>query len=393
MKFLKLHLTAFLGALLLFTISVYLVTFIPRESREMESQLVSGTPKRYSGKYANADKGDFVEVDLLGSIKSPDQLTLLGSSEFNLTNYATYNFFPDSLGIPVLGYGHAYHQNLSILIELLAANEFLEGSNICIFLSPHWFEINGTNIEAFIEFARPHFLNKILHDTAISLEYKIHIGKYIDAHYYDIDGVSATMDGFRDLYIAHKTLGIDKYILWAKQSLIPNRKHTNTRYQIDAMAPIQLDSQQVDFKKLQRELQSEFVKQVTTNDIYVQDDYFTTYIQTNGREYRKGLLHELDRSNQEYHDFTLLLKLLKERKVNASFIMQGVNPYFYDDMGKNDEFYHDMVQLIEDNNMPCLNLYVSDTGKYDPAILKDVMHLGDYGWMKANEFIYQTYYE
>ena len=42
---------------------------------------------------------------------------------------------------------------------------------------------------------------------------------------------------------------------------------------------------------------------------------------------------------------------------------------------------------------PSLNMYVPKKEDYQPATLKDVMHLGDYGWMTINEFLMETYHE
>ena len=88
--------------------------------------------------------------------------------------YASYNFLPDSLGIPALGIGHAYHQELSILSALLAAGKKVDGSKVCIVLSPGWFYPGGKTIpQAFIEFVRPNFLNSIINDKSIDEKYRL----------------------------------------------------------------------------------------------------------------------------------------------------------------------------------------------------------------------------
>jgi len=38
-------------------------------------------------------------------------------------------------------------------------------------------------------------------------------------------------------------------------------------------------------------------------------------------------------------------------------------------------------------------MYAPTKEAYDPGVLKDVMHLGDYGWMKINYFLDSLYYE
>lgn len=102
------------------------------------------------GRYVNCQDIK-AQIEFIGSLKNKSGLTLLGSSEFSDSPYSPYYFLPDSIGIPTIAIGHAYHQNLSIACELLAAGDALEGANVCIILSPGWFQTDGTNIQAFLE--------------------------------------------------------------------------------------------------------------------------------------------------------------------------------------------------------------------------------------------------
>ena len=47
-------------------------------------------------------------------------------------------------------------------------------------------------------------------------------------------------------------------------------------------------------------------------------------------------------------------------------------------------------RYIHQNNFTYFDMFVSDSKKYDPGVLTDIMHLGDYGWMKINEFLYAS---
>ena len=39
-----------------------------------------------------------------------------------------------------------------------------------------------------------------------------------------------------------------------------------------------------------------------------------------------------------------------------------------------------------------LNIFETDTTQYDKAILRDIMHMSDYGWYKVDQFIINTYH-
>jgi poly-D-alanine transfer protein DltD len=38
-------------------------------------------------------------------------------------------------------------------------------------------------------------------------------------------------------------------------------------------------------------------------------------------------------------------------------------------------------------------MHVNTKEDYEPGVLKDVMHLGSYGWMKINMFLEKQYHE
>ena len=79
--------------------------------------------------------------------------------------------------------------------------------------------------------------------------------------------------------------------------------------------------------------------------------------------------------------------------MKASFIIIPFNPHYY----RNTEVFSPLIDSLTSsmkaNNFPYLNLYVTDTLSYEPGTLKDIMHIGNYGWMKVNQFIDSIYYK
>lgn len=375
-------------------LSVLLVKKIPRPNQQTETVFIKGSQLKHRGKYANLLKDSQAEIDLFASIKKPNQLTIFGSSELSLSNYASYHFLPDSMGIPTMGFGHAYHQNLSILIELLASKKHVKNSKICIILSPGWFETEGTNIEAFIEFAQPNLLQRIWSDSTISDSYKIKIGEYINDHYQYINGVSGTMENFRNLYVHHKGNRFQKALMWVRESCIPYRKNRVINEDITITNDSLTPKPNRDFTPLKTSLQKEFLDGITNNEIFVTNNYYATFIAQSDGGFNTQEIKQIsiERSN-EFRDFKLLLKFLSENEVKASFIMQPYNPFYYSGVEK----YNTQIKLISkeitNHGFPYLNMYVSNKDEYIPATLKDVMHLGDYGWMTINEYLISVYNE
>jgi D-alanine transfer protein len=95
--------------------------------------------------------------------------------------------------------------------------------------------------------------------------------------------------------------------------------------------------------------------------------------------------------NTELKDFKMLVKLLKSNEANATFIISPLNPYYYRDLQELDPVVSEIEAEIRKQDFKYLNLFTSDSTKYDKAILSDVMHMSEYGWLLVNKFIADTY--
>lgn len=327
-KLVKYHIIPFVLALLICGISLYFL-----KDSANKKVIISGVQLKTSGKYSNLLSGEQAEIDFLASIKNKNQLTLFGSSEFTGSAYCPYNFFPDSLGIQMLGIGHAYHQNLSILIELLAANEFVENSDICFFISPGWFGTQGTNTEAFLEFAKPNFLSKIISDSTIDIKYKDYIGEYIYKNLDEFEGFSNEMEILKDNYLFKKATFISKSKLFIsnliKSKSGPAYAKKNVTYKIENQT-INKKHWNLNMDSIAKIVKSDFIASISSNSIFVYDDYYNTYLLNDDSTYIQGRLSEPKTTNNvEFNDFKLLLSYLNQKKVNASFVIIPYNPYHY----------------------------------------------------------------
>ncbi|MFD1551413.1 hypothetical protein DNU06_13575 [Putridiphycobacter roseus] len=396
-KFSFFHLLPFLLAMTIAGVFIYLKK--PIQVADKENYIV-GNQTKNSGRYSNLLTGKDAEIDYFASLMNKNQFTLFGSSEFSESAYCSYNYFPDKLGLPMLGLGHAYHQNLSILIELLAADALLDStSNICILLSPGWFTTGGTNSEAFIEFARPNLLSKIIHNTNISEDYKLYIGKFIDGKKNEFENFSPQMSQLQDQYLIKNANYLNKQKTILKNEI--ESKFATYKYvpEIDYKIKLLPNTQTTsiayykNFDSIGKALKNQFIAAITTNDIFVYDEYYTKYLVKDNEAYElKTLANVYIHDNPELNDLSLLIKYIKSKNLQASFVMIPFNAYCYNNVAVNEPLIDTITQLMNQNSLPFLNLYATTKEAYEPGLLKDVMHLSDFGWMKVNHFIYDLYY-
>ncbi|MNJ84368.1 hypothetical protein D3C87_18190 [compost metagenome] len=354
------------------------------EAESHKETVVSGVSESVRGSFSNCTKKQ-AEIELMGSLQSKDKLTVLGSSELQDLPYTCYYFLPDSLGIKTTGFGHAYHQNLSIACELLAAGDRLNNANVCVILSPGWFQTEGTNIEAFLEFVRPNFLRSIIHDSSIPEQNKLHIANYVWDYFKDINNPSRELLYFRNMWTCKRKGVTSKSFTSYTLSQIEKVKYAVTVKQPQLTKPAKV----FQWEKTKDRLQKEFLKTCTNNNIYVDSFYFKEYLLVDG-VYEKSRMQPLS-PGREFEDFKLVVEILKRHNCHATFVLQPYNPHHQDDLSQFNPVRNLIKKELTKAGFPLLDLYVTDTKSYTPGILKDIMHPGDRGWMEINWFLAKHY--
>jgi D-alanine transfer protein len=385
LKFFKFHFIPIIIGICFSILILYLFN-IKLVAKKSSSNLVKGQQLMLRGVNSNFELGEQTEIEFCGSLMNPNCITLMGSSEFGELAFTPYYFLPDSLNTPVIGFGHAHHQSFAMFCELLAMQKYLNKSKICIILSPGWFESEGTNIEAFLEFVRPNFLKSIIRNKNISNEDKLVIGKYISDNFNLINQPNQSLIYLKNLYFSRNI----PYLTSTLNTLNFDIEHV--KYQVKLAKNTLPSSSNINFKTTKKRLKNQFISSITSNKKYIVDDYYINYLVDKKRGYRKGNTDVLTTSsNREYADFKLLVKFLKRNNCKVSFIIQPLNPLHYKDLDNFNETLDSVKRYITQNNFTYFDMFVSDPKKYDAGVLNDIMHLGDYGWMKINEFILKTY--
>jgi hypothetical protein len=119
--FLKYHFFAFVCALFIsFFIAIFVIKLPILNQVQAKNKIISGNKTSYSGLYENLKANENLELELKGSLEEKNGISLFGSSELaNYSNYIPYHFLPDSMGIRVNAFGHAFQQNLAVYTQLL----------------------------------------------------------------------------------------------------------------------------------------------------------------------------------------------------------------------------------------------------------------------------------
>ncbi|MES2589840.1 MAG: D-alanyl-lipoteichoic acid biosynthesis protein DltD [Bacteroidota bacterium] len=390
-NFLKYHLLPLiLGLFIAFFVAIILVKSPLLLRKNEKTKEVSTTKKLNPNScLATLVENEKQELELLASLQEKQGITLFGSSELSVdSRFIPFTYLPEKKGIRVNAFGHAFQQNFAIYCQLLALKKSLKNAKVCIILSASWFETEGTNMEAFLEFARPNFLKKIIRDQSISLDVKNYIGEYLFKNSDKIENSSQSINYFINLYKYKNIPFLNEYFFkkWKEFDKIAYK--VNATYDKSVLA----DAVEIDWDKEMEFIQKEFTSKIKSNKIFVNDEYFNQYLKQEDGGFKKGNLLCLPKeSNRELEDFKLLVQLLKQEKCKASFVIQSMNPHYYNKLESFNPVLEEIKKLLEKEKLPYLNLFTASKKKYEGGTLTDIMHFGDLGWLKVDEFLYKTY--
>ncbi|TXI83097.1 MAG: hypothetical protein E6Q38_04155 [Crocinitomicaceae bacterium] len=144
----------------------------------------------------------------------------------------------------------------------------------------------------------------------------------------------------------------------------------------------------INWEKKYNELEKEFVSNVHSNQMFINDEYFEEFLR---KDYKHAEFSVLKTNNQELKDLLLLLGFLKKNGSNVSVIIQNLNPYHYNNLERFNPILNEMKDYFEKINIAYLNMFTADPKDYVPGTLDDIMHTGHLGWMKINKFLVDTY--
>ena len=272
-----------------------------------------------------------------------------------------------------------------------------------ILLSPGWFTgsyADGVNPDYLLKTNSDFSFNRIYENFSNDIE----SSEYISNRLFDLANgeiTSAPMGlelimNFKKQSIYEKIKNFPlNYSLTVKQKLNQwNKENLHNEYWAlsnpgydEALNKIEVSSSTkesfFDKKQALEKSKSDIDSLCSNNNKGILNDYYTTYV--NGWH---GTIDVKPISEiTELQDLKVLLSYMNRKKVDAIFVMQPLNPYHYTNLEILNPTLIEIQNEIEKHNFPYLDMTITDSNKYELGTLQDIMHLGDLGWIRINDFI------
>jgi len=306
------------------------------------------------------------------ALRTGDRLVILGSSELtsNDLRFVPYRYLADELQMPVLAYGHSGFQSLGMQLVLAAlADDLSPASRVVVMLSPGWFDgEGGLGPDEFKEHANP-LLPRLLRQP----EGRAEVLRWLQAK--GDAGVAWSMAA-EQAYVFRQRV-VD---LWtpAHAAPAPEREREGPA----AAARV------VDWDALAEQAQGAEQALMAGNPYAVRDDFFQKYLRTVPEGGKTAYLPQPLTGRDELRELTALMALLRQRGVDALFVMQPLHPMVFKDLDRFAPIQREVAALCRRYAMRCMDMYGAP---FEVGTLRDVQHLGELGWLRVNQRIAEVF--
>ena len=331
-----------------------------------------------------------------------NDLFLFGSSEMAINvEQNSIKLFPiEGADYNISCFGRGYVQNLQ-QATYIGGSDLKINQKVAYILSLQWFDnSDGVKADNFaVNFSEIQFYN-FLNNPKISEENKQYYAKRVyslleQTNKYQPEALYARLysnpNWFKKMsmfilspyYKVSNYLSTikDKALIYKEMKKLPEKKSKE-------------ELEKIDWKEEEKRISEKNSNEVSTNQFHLTDDYYNKNIKDH-LDYLDGCLKGNDTlSSLEMNDFKFFLSVCKDLNIEPYIIMPPVNGWYYDYLGlsvdKRNEYYNAIDTLAKEQGFEVLDLRQYE---YKQGFLIDVMHLGEEGWLKVSEGIYNHFNE
>ncbi|QNB47984.1 D-alanyl-lipoteichoic acid biosynthesis protein DltD [Thermanaerosceptrum fracticalcis] len=330
------------------------------------------------------------------ALASEEFLPVYGSSELTIFDH----YHPSSIfahkpsGFQPFLVGRGGSQSIIHFLNFAALGRSLEGKKLVFILSPQWFEREGIPESYFRGNFSPLYAYRFVLDEELEDEIRKagaqRLLEFAEARKSLVLG-TLLKEAAEPGYLHPVLKQLVKSLAYLKLFILEKTDEFRSAYLLLSRGEEREGPRTVTgsfWPELLKKAEAEGAQACSNNDFGINDDYFRRHFQ--GKlESLKGYAQSVTYAESvEFADFTLVLKLLKERKADPLFVMVPVNGYWYDYIG----FPKEDRQLHYEKTRELIRSYgfkIADFSRheYDKFFLRDDMHLGWKGWVYVNEVL------
>jgi D-alanine transfer protein len=324
-------------------------------------------------------------------------LPMYGSSELaRLDQFHPSNYFKVT-GEPFTPFlvGRGGTESLIHLLNFSEHIDQLKGRKIVFVLSPQWFQPNGTDESHFVpnysslqgyDFAFNNKINPTIKRRAIK--------RLLTFSPVKNDPILSTIykaEISHNAWDKEKAYVVRPFAYAYKNMLMKKDLYYSFTGGIKQHRTIQHDLKGKNWNQLETEANKVGANNSTNNQFCVINSQYNK-IKKMVPSLKNGKLNATYGKGPEYHDFQLVLDVLKQSGADPLFISVPVNGKWYDYTGFPKEgrtaYYNRIKKQIEADGFQVADF---SSHEYDPYFMKDTIHIGWKGWVYTDQAIKDFY--
>lgn len=323
-----------------------------------------------------------------------DVRILLGTSELEQTTQDTAHpvrfFSENDCGFSLMCIGNAGCQSLWQAMEVAALDNegALPGRKIALMLGTQWFMGDGLSESAFAEKFSEETFAAVMHNEKLSDDTKEKVYQRCLAMGAD----RATLDALRGTSL------IDSINRAVAEAVSSAEHREDIASELDSGA-LPYDSESLQkgdppsWNELDAAVLADAEAMCTNNDLGIYDEYYTEYfVKWDEKNRAENKPRATEWNQDEFADFDIFLSVCKDLGIEPLVVIQPAMGVYYDNTPWDKEsrqiFYDQMRSVLEEAEIPYLDLSVHD---YDKYYLKDVMHPGWKSWVEVDKKLCEFY--
>ena len=263
-----------------------------------------------------------------------------------------------------------------------------------LILSPQWFTKEGIQKEEAAAFISPDIFEEVLRNKKISEKSKDIFAKRTLSILIGSEETKKTYDSLKRIYDKYQKKGLkDRILLTAEnyKSQWHYKKHILEELRGKDTSGFKQEETNPELpakEEMLKEAAGRAGIKSSNNTYEVQNDYFNEYMKPRLSSL-KDSQKDVDYSESvEYEDLKLFIKMAKEQNIDIKLVSIPLHGKWSDYTGfskeKRERYYENIRILAKDEKVELLDY--SDH-EYDPYFLKDIMHVGEKGWVYIDEEI------
>ncbi|MED1128217.1 D-alanyl-lipoteichoic acid biosynthesis protein DltD [Bacillus paralicheniformis] len=361
--------------------NAWLAILVPKD--RVETSATEINPMMFQGMYLQGK-----------ALEDPKYLPIYGSSELSrLDAFHPSNYFKvNNQGFTPYLVGKGGSQSLIHAINFAAQSGQLKGKKIVFIISPQWFQKDGSDESHFA----PNFSALQAYDLVFNQNVDPELKKKIIKRMLKFHAVTndALLSALFKAELDQDKVALSLLTPPAKAYRSILEKKDIYYSMVEGNGPKRTISQDVKNKswdELKQMAEKVGAKESRNNEFKISNGVYKKL---------KPKLKKLKGHNKkmnyaesvEFHDFHLMMDVLKESGAEPLFISVPVHGKFYDYTGfpkkGRTDFYKKIKKEIEQEGFQVADL---TNHEYDPYFLKDTLHLGWKGWVYVDQEIESFY--